>query len=183
MYTENNELLVNEIAKNLTPEYWPHIAILTDARHHLIYPTHFYNNFKCLFNIYEDYISDDNLILLSRIDVNLLRYTLWVNNSETYKDDILSQKNESVRKATEKIQDQIYAFIAPQCFKTLHHFNGDSNITDQELDIETKEILTVADNVITEMFEEHILPKNFKENISLNSNMIYKILMKQWNNE
>lgn len=178
---EKNITYANDIAKNLTEEYWPHVALLTDKRHHLIYPMYVYENFKCLSHIVENHLNEEAMILLNKIDTLLLRYTLWANNNKYFKEDELPEdENSFLLEHMHKIHDEVYAELAPHCFKIFNYnLDKDNKDLDKELTEETENILSTAIINIKTALEKGILSPYMVKNIQLQSNFIYQILIKQ----
>lgn len=115
---------INEIAQNITPEYWPHDIFNDLERYKFVFPSHFYDNLKCLVATTDPYLEDDEFFALEQIERQYFRFTLWLNNNPYITDEfnpMTDNANDLIKKAVEQLSYVLYIILAPICYNVINY--------------------------------------------------------------
>ncbi len=143
---------INEIAQNITPEYWPHDIFNDLDRYKFVFPSHFYGNLKCLVATTDPYLDDDEFFALEQIERQYFRFILWLNNNPKISDEfnpLTDKADELVKKAIEQLSYVLYIILAPICYNIINYQRINSKKTHHEEKINEmkKEISAQFDDI------------------------------------
>lgn len=177
---EEQIFLIEDLSKNITPEYWPHQLFLEDDNYAWVKPEYFYPHFRCLMAIVDPHLSDDAYELMEDIEAELFRFFLWLNNnsvitedytptikanSRTYKSEL---ENECMQKIM-YIAKLLYVQIAPQIYYTINSNEGETVSFFNYF----KDVKITLEKIIS------TLPSETEESITEFSSNIFGILVNQ----
>lgn len=115
---------INEIAQNITPEYWPHDIFQDSERYKFVFPSHFYGNLKCLVATTDPYLEDEEFFALEQIERQYFRFALWLNNNPYIMDEfnpMTDKADELIKKAIEQLSYILYIILAPTCYNVINY--------------------------------------------------------------